>query len=370
MTANSAITENELAQQASTWLRTNLPSTWRITRSNIDAQQTLLSGYTDTNIEITSPSGTNAQLVMECKPSFSPKDAEQLQNNLVRMVRAIAGNIPVMVVSRWLSERTQSLLADQDINYLDLTGNAYLRIDNPAVFIRTEGAKTDPNPVPRGRARVQGGKSARLIRTLVDFQPPYKVGNLAEATELSPGYVSRLLDTLDRERLIVRSNRGGVEKVDFIGLIRRWAQTYDVFRTNKTQTFVAPRGPRSVLELLPLQAERTAVSGSFAASRFTPISGSALLVLYANGSENLAEELDLLPAEQGGNVALLQPFDDIIWRRTLLSDDAIAFVALPQVAVDCLTGNGRMPAEGDALLTWMATNEKAWRLPSEKLLEA
>lgn len=40
----------------------------------------------------------------------------------------------------------------------------------------------------------------------------------------------------------------------------------------------------------------------------------------------------------------------------------IAYAALPQVAVDCLTGPDRMPAEGEALLEWMAANEESWRL--------
>ena len=37
-------------------------------------------------------------------------------------------------------------------------------------------------------------------------------------------------------------------------------------------------------------------------------------------------------------------------------------MAPSQAAADCLTGNGRMPAEGDALLQWMIENESLWRL--------
>jgi hypothetical protein len=32
--------------------------------------------------------------------------------------------------------------------------------------------------------------------------------------------------------------------------------------------------------------------------------------------------------------------------------------------MDCLTGNGRMPSEGEALLTWMMENEPVWRAPA------
>jgi hypothetical protein len=40
------------------------------------------------------------------------------------------------------------------------------------------------------------------------------------------------------------------------------------------------------------------------------------------------------------------------------------YAAASQVAVDCLTGNGRMPAEGEAIVRWMADNEDQGRLVS------
>lgn len=42
--------------------------------------------------------------------------------------------------------------------------------------------------------------------------------------------------------------------------------------------------------------------------------------------------------------------------------DGVVYAALTQVAADCLTGPDRMPAEGAALLEWMAANEEARRL--------
>ncbi len=40
------------------------------------------------------------------------------------------------------------------------------------------------------------------------------------------------------------------------------------------------------------------------------------------------------------------------------------YVAPSQTAVDCLTGNGRMPSEGEAVIEWMANNEAKWRKAS------
>jgi hypothetical protein len=65
------------------------------------------------------------------------------------------------------------------------------------------------------------------------------VSEIALATRLTPGYVSRLLESLDGEALIERTKRGQVFSTDMPGLLRRWTESYDVFKTNSSQTFVA-----------------------------------------------------------------------------------------------------------------------------------
>ena len=57
---------------------------------------------------------------------------------------------------------------------------------------------------------------------------------------------------------------------------------------------------------------------------------------------------------------LLSPFDPIVWERTQ-EQEGIRYVAASQAAVDCLTGTGRMPAEGEALVAWMVDSEHSWR---------
>ena len=71
----------------------------------------------------------------------------------------------------------------------------------------------------------------------------------------------------------------------------------------------------------------------------------------------------LRAAQLGADVVLLSPFDDVVSARSSVRD-GIPTVAPSQLAVDCLTGNGRMPAEGEAVLAWMAEHAAEWRIPS------
>lgn len=356
--ANAPSRETELVEAAIAWLRERLPASWQVERGRRSAPNAA-SAYEDF-IELTAPNGTYATLAVEARASLEPREVPALMPGLARSLRALANFVPLLVVAPWLSQRTQELLAADDLNYLDLTGNARVRLDNPAVFIQSAGASRNPAPAPRARASIHGTRAARLVRLLADVRPPYGVGELAEAAGLTPGYVSRLLESLDRDALIERGRRGGVESVDVPALLRAWADGYDVLRRGRATGYVAPAGATTVLMQLSQAAGRVLVTGSFAAARVAAVAAPALLMAYCDDVPAVASGLGLLPADEGANVTLLRPFDPVVWERGTRAD-GVDYCALSQVVVDCLTGTGRMPAEGEALLAWMADHEDQWR---------
>ncbi len=340
-----------------------LPRGWQVERQ-IENDGEADAG-TDGSILLRDARHVGVTIAVQAKRVFGPREVAALSGGLLRVVRSLAGYVPVLVVAPWISPRTQGLLAEQDINYLDLTGNARVKLDSPSLYIRTVGLARNPQPAPRGAATLRGPRAARLMRLLIDVRPPYGVGEIAAATGLAQGYVSRLLDALDREALIERAQRGRVSDVDVAGVLRRWAESYDVLRTNAAATFLAPRGAADALSRIAGLADResVAISGSFAAVRLAPVAAPALLLAYCRQIEKVADALGLLPAEEGTNVALLVSFDPVVWERTI-EDGGTLYVAPSQAAADCLTGTGRMPAEGEALIEWMAANEPDWRLSS------
>ena len=348
-----------LREAAVAWLRERLPSSWQVD----DAPQAFDGTDIDDFLSLQVPQGTVTRIAVETKQSVTPRDAELMLSGLARSLRAISAHVPMLIVAPWLSQRTREVLAANNINYLDLTGNALLRLDNPVVYIQTEGAARNPTPGPRSPASLRGDKAARLVRLLADVRPPYGVGELAQAARLTPGYVSRLLDALDREAIVDRGPRGIVEDVDVTALLRAWASSSDAFKPELTTTWLAPVGAAATVAALPSAAPDVAVTGSFAAVRWAPAAAPALLVAYARDVRRTATALGLLPADEGANVILLRPYDDVAFARSVVTD-GVTYAAPSQVAADCLRGPGRMPAEGDALLNWMTGDESRWRLPS------
>ena len=103
-----------------------------------------------------------------------------------------------------------------------------------------------------------------------------------------------------------------------------------------------------------------AATGAFAAQYFDPVAPARAATLYVTDAAEAAESLGLRETDAGANVVLLEPFDPVVFERTI-ERDGLRCVAPSQLAVDLLTGPGREPSQGEQMLIWMEQNGDAWR---------
>jgi hypothetical protein len=342
---------NELAQQAISRLKARLPANW----------EAGLQETPDLRATIGTPTTGQHLLLIEVKPRFRPADIDNLNKNLGRRLRATPGTYPILVISDYFSPRTRRALTEEGFNYVDTTGNVRIALDGPSLFLELEGANHLSTPTPN--ATLKGATAGRLMRFLVDVRPPYRLSDLEAVTGINKGYLSRLLEALTSEGLITRPSRGPVTDVDWPEILRRRASQVDLYRTNNAFTFIARTSIEGVLKdlrTLPL-ADDLVLTGSVAASRLAPIAAPSSLALYGNlQSDVVREGLELLPAEEGANVVLLRPPNTLPYLLTE-SIGGLTYAAPSQIVIDCLSGTGRMPAEGDAVLEWMSSTEDIWR---------
>jgi len=356
-------TEDEVLERGMTLLRSWLPSNWQVERAVEDQADS----PADVILNVSGPQGT-VRAVLDVKRAFNPKDVDGVARQ-ARLLRRVAGSVPVLVMAPWLSERSRMLLTQAGVNYLDLAGNAHFVSDFPTVFIDRQTTAGGPERL-QVMPSLKGLKAGRVARLLADVQPPYGVLELARYADVTAGYASRLLNALEREDLLTRGQRGRVTKVDWRELLKRRAESYDVFTSNPVQRFVCPNGPAFALEVArDLRLHRVALSGSFAAEQIVSVAAPAFLLLYADPAPSpLIEMARLLPADAGANVVIATPYDDVVWERqydiTAPLPPRVPLVGVSQLALDCLSGNGRMPQEGEALLSWMAEDESRWRRKS------
>jgi hypothetical protein len=313
----------------------------------------------DGSLRLSGPDGSSAALLIEMKARLSARQAADLSAAIGKDVPT-EGSPSRIVFTRFASRMARNRLQAARISYLDLTGNAWISIARPAVFIERQGADRDPAPLRRGVRSLKGPTAARIVRALCDWRPPVGVRELARRAGADPGYVARVLSLLVDEDLIVRDRTGEVLDVRWKELLKRWSADYTLAGTNRALAFLAPRGLGDVLRRLTALGETYALTGPFAVPPEALIAPGGVLSCYVRSAELAAEKLDLRPTDSGANVFLVEPFDDVVFARTPVRDGG-PVVAPTQCVVDLLSGTGREPAQADALLTWMAEHVDEWR---------
>ena len=370
MMRNKYISETKLIEGAVQGISSRLPPQWSL----LDRERDAASGFprettrmTDAIWELRGPDGLSSDIIVEVKanpvePRMVGSVASQLRA-LSYSKREQAGALPAnMLVSTYLSPLTRERLAEAGISYADSTGNIRFAVERPAVYIETQGADKNPFREERPLQSLKGGRAARVARGLLDYRTPFGTRELAGETASSAAMISRVSGLLEPDEIIAKeSPRGRFVSVDWEGLARRWAMDYDFASSNILTTWLAPRGTGALFARLRASEMQYAVTGSFAAYRLAPIAEPRLAALYVEDIESSAQALGLRPAETGGNVLLVIPFDPVVFERAEY-DDGITYARVTQVLLDLMKGPGRGPAEAEALLEWMRDNEDTWKL--------
>ncbi len=358
MTRNRAFSETELLNDVIELLRSTLPASWDIAVELEPRLGTAEARRADAVVRVRSPEGTTATIIVEMKSRLDPRDVP----TVVLQVRPFGGDAAV-VVAPYLSPRTQQRLIEWNTGYADGTGNLRLALDRPAVFVERVGASINPSPENRPLRSLKGPAAARIVRALCDYRPPVGIRELAKRSRASAASVARVVGLLDREALIEREPGGGVVTVHWRETIRQWSKDYSFVDSNRVQPLLEPRGLRALVGKLQVAEWRYAVTGSLAAAQVAPVAAPRLAAVYVEGIREAAGRLGLRPAESGGNVLLVEPFDPALFDRSW-QREGVGYAALSQVAADLLTSPGRGPAEGEDLMSWMERNEDAWRVRS------
>jgi hypothetical protein len=338
-------------------LRERIPESWELRTRKRPKGKTLV----DLLIDLRAPDGNKATLVIMAKGPVEPRDVPGVAQQLQQAASTLA-NAYCMVVAPFIGSRAQEKLRRVGVGYWDTTGNAHIALDQPVLVIGLGGADRNPWPESRALQSLRGRAAGRVARALCDFKPPYGIRELAGRAGVSPASLSRVIELLGREAIIERtSGRGPIKDVDWPALIMRWTDDYAFATSNRIATYLEPRGRKLLLDKLTTLTSPYAVTGSLAADALgAAVSAPRLMTIYVEEMMVAAEDLALRQADTGGNVILAEPFGPVAMDR-LIKIDGIAYAGPSQVAADLLTGPGRSPADGEALVSWMKDNEDAWR---------
>jgi len=328
----------------------SLPPGWSL-RARREARR----GGADAEWTVSSPDRSETTFVVVVKRSLLGR---QLDDVLAQLA-AYSGR--PLIAASYLGPTLRRTLAEREVSFVDVTGNIRLISDRPGLFVERQGATKDPWPQQDVLQSLRGRAAGRAVRALVDFRPPCGVRDLAKRASVPLGSLSRTLDLLDREGFVTRGERGAITAFDWESAIRRWSQDYEFARANQPSYYLDPRGIDAFGKRLAQLNLPYASTGAFAAQQFNPIAPARQAAIYVTDLVGAAQALNLRPTDTGSNVVLAEPFDQVVFERTTIRGGLVV-VAASQLAVDLLTGPGREPSQGKELLSWMRSDEDAWRV--------
>ena len=370
MRRNSYISETKLIDTAVKEISSRLPPRWLLLDRERSADGRFPQESTrmiDAIWELRDPDGLSSDIIVEVKanpvePRLVGSAASQLKALSYSRYEQAGATPANMLVSTYLSPLTRERLVEAGISYADSTGNIRFTLDRPAVYIETQGADKNPFREDRPLQSLKGGRTARVARGLLDYWTPFGTRELAAETASSPAMISRVSNLLEADEIVTKeSPRGRIVSVDWEALARRWAMDYDFAASNTLTAWLEPRGTRALFDRLREARFRYSVTGSFASYRLAPFAEPRLASLYIDDPETAAQSLGLRPADTGGNVLLVRPFDPVAFERAEC-DDGITYARVTQVLLDLMKGPGRGPTEAEALMEWMRDNEDIWKL--------
>ena len=219
--------------------------------------------------------------------------------------------LPIVAVP-YMGDVGKKLCADAGVSWFDLSGNA--RIVAPGLRILIEGK---PNRfVRRGRPGTAfAPKSSRIARRmLIEPRRAWRQQDLARETGLDDGFTSRIVQRLERDRLVERASDGTLRVRDANLLLDAWGEAYDFEKHTIIRGHVTARDGEDLLTKAVDALEgktRYAATGLAAAYLYTQFAAFRLATFYVDRRppEALLKALGFREEARGANLWLVIPND-------------------------------------------------------------
>ncbi len=297
--------------------------------------------------------------VVEVKATTSAAILAMATQQVLRYATKIRRRtIPLLAVP-FMGELGRRLCEEAGVGWLDLSGNAH--IVAPGIRVIVDGR---PNQFrSSGRpSNLFAPKSSRVVRWLL-IHPiePITQRQIARATNMTEGFVSRIVQRLEHEGYLIREKEGGVRPKDPALLLDAWREVYQFSKHTIHQGHVAARSGDALLrfvgDTLSEQGIEHAATGLAAAWVLTRFAAFRIATVYlpTDPSPALLERLGCREDSRGANLWLVVPNDEGVFQGAV-EKDGIRCAHPVQVYVD-LKDHPERAAEAaehlrTELLTW------------------
>lgn len=220
--------------------------------------------------------------------------------------------LPAIVSGYYFSNQNRQYCKDNNVFYIDLSGNAY--ISCKSIYIDREGF---PNkyPVKRHGRSPFSDKASLIIRELLrSNQSSLGVRELAIKLGLDPGFVSRMLNVLE-DRQYIQRNESSIIVINPEEILYDWVNYYNYRKNEIHSYFYLSENPAEILDKIRdnefLNRSSYLLSLQAGANELIPFSMFNEIHIYIENVEIekiFSEELELKKIDKGANIHFMLPY--------------------------------------------------------------
>lgn len=213
-----------------------------------------------------------------------------------------------LLVSNYINPVMAERLKDNDINFVDVAGNAYINAYPVFIFVKGNKEKKLQAASFKGKAFTQSGLKM-IYALLCDkklLNRPYR--EIASASGIALGTVGQMIDNLKKQGFVIDMGSRGRKLTNSKALFDRWCMDYS--EKLKPKLFLGTfAGPDNFWEQFHLESDQGKWGGEVAAFKLTNYLKPENAIIYVN-EEKLRDIViqNRLKRDEKGNIEIFKIF--------------------------------------------------------------
>ena len=290
-------------------------------------------------------------LLIEVKSSGEPRIVKSSIYQLKKLAGINTGTYPVFVAP-YISRRSREILVSENIGYIDLIGDVYLKFDSVLVDRLSNVERETERRLSRG---IFANKATRIIRAILNApNNRWKITEIANITRMSPAGVYFVINQLEDKGYISREKDKSIKVVESERLLKDWASNWTVEKSRSTGFFSFAKNPDEIISKVVKAGDelnlKYAFTGMAGASMVSPFVRYNEVWVYISGDiDDMVKKLDLRPTTSGANIRIFEPYDEGIF-MDFREIRGVKVVSDIQLYVDLLTYPARGQEQAQRIL--------------------
>lgn len=188
-----------------------------------------LESILDVPIDVESYRGQRADVIFRIEDNkfygVAKKMGKRTNYALINEILEEKQDRNYVIIADYLTEKATEILKENKINYLDSSGNCYIKFQGLLFSVKGEKNRT-PEKTNQTRAFQEAGLKLLLVLLSHPKSLQYSYRKLAKITAISLGSVSNIFDELEEDNFLVRATNGRLLK-NKDELKRLWVSRYN-----------------------------------------------------------------------------------------------------------------------------------------------